>query len=149
MPITAPELTLLTLTGMGVVPYSSRAATQTLEPIQQAGAGIYRDVNGVSRQAGGTSFQKYRSTISCTDQRPFAADGVWPGKQVTVGCIVKLAYQAASDAVPQRTPVSGSEIEENGWVFYRPELSMRVTAFSIQEDEYGAEVGWRMDLEEV
>lgn len=141
--------TVLELVGMGIVPYSTRGATQTLEPIDQDGAGIYRDVNGVLRNAGGTSFQKYKSSITCTDQRPFAIDGVWKGKLVTVKCIQELSYPEASDAVPQRTPVDGSSYTEAGWVHYRPELDMMVLGFQIQTDEYGAEVSWSMQLEEV
>lgn len=148
MTISSPSWTVLELNGMGVVPYSTRAAVQTLEPIEQAGAGIYRDVNGVLRQAGGTSFRKYKSTISCTDMRPFAIDGVWPGKLVTVGCIQTLAYLTAGGS-PQRTPVTGSSFTEGLWTFYRPQLAMMVISFSIQEDEYGAEVGWSMSLEEI
>lgn len=140
--------TVLELTGMGVVPYSSRMATQTLEPIKQAGANVRRDVNGVSRSMGGSQFQKYRSTISCADQRPFASDGVWPGKTVTVGCIAELAY-LTSGGSPARPVVSGSSYTEGAWTFYRPSLTMMVVGFSLQFDEYGAEVSWTMELEEV
>ncbi|MEN6306088.1 MAG: hypothetical protein ABFD96_25405 [Armatimonadia bacterium] len=148
MSFSSPTWTVLELTGMGVVPYSTRQATQSLEPIRQAGASVYRDVNGVLRNAGGTRFQKYRSVISCTDQRPFAVDGVWPGKLVTVGCIATLSYLTSGGA-PQRTPVPGSSLTEGSWTFYRPQLSMMVLRFSLQENEYGAEVGWSMELEEV
>lgn len=146
--IASPTWTLLTLTGIGVVPYSTRAASQTLEPIGQAAANVYRDVNGTLRATGGTSFQKYKSTITCTDQRPVAIDGVWPGRTVTVGCIQTLAY-LTSGGSPARTVVTGSDLIEGDWTFYRPELDMMVVGFSVQEDEYGAEVSWRMDLEEV
>jgi hypothetical protein len=150
MPIVEPELTVLTLTGMGVVPDSTRGAAQTLEPINQAAANLYRDVNGVMRAAGGTQFFKYRSTINCTDQRPFAVDGVWPGKLITVGCIQTLAYLTASGSgSPERDAVAGSEFTEGDWTFYRPELDMMVLSFSVQTDEYGGEVGWQMTLEEV
>lgn len=139
--------TVLVLSGMGVVPYSTRAATQTLEPISQASANVYRDVNGVLRSLDGTSFQKYRSTITCTDQRPFAVDGVWPGKVVTVSCIQTLAYPA--EGTPQRPTSTGGEFTEGDWVFYYPVLDMMVVGFSVQTDEWGATVSWRMDLEEV
>lgn len=140
---------VLVLEGVGVVPYSTRAAKQTLEPISQAGAGVYRDVNGTLRSVANASFNKYKSTISCTDQRPFAVDGVWPGKTVTVSCIATLAYLDQSGATPARTAVTASSVTEGDWIFYRPKLDMMVTGFSIDYDEYGAEVGWRMDLEEV
>lgn len=141
--------TVLQITGIGIAPYSTRAATQTLEPINSASAGIYRDVNGTLHNVGGTSFQKYRSTISCQDQLPAALDGVWPGKVVTVDCIQELAYEDASGASGDRTAVSGSTRTVDGFVFYRPVLSMMVTGFSVQTDEWGADVSWRMDLEEV
>lgn len=146
--IASPTWTLLTLSGFGVVPYSTRGASQTLEPIQQAAANVYRDVNGVLRVTGGTQFQKYKSTISCTDQRPFAVDGIWPGKLVTVGCVATLAYLTSGGSA-QRTAVSGSSFTEGSYTFYRPSLNMMVVGFSIQEDEYGAEIGWQMELEEV
>lgn len=152
MTITEPTWTVLELTGMGVVPYSSRKAQQTLEPIAQAGANIKRDVNGGLHVLGGSQFQKYKSTITCTDQRPFASDGVWPGKVVTVSCIAELAYQGAS-ASPERTPVAGSTYTEgegeHQWFFYRPQLVMMIRSFRLNYDEYGAEVGWTMELEEV
>lgn len=138
--------TVLVLDGIGVVPYSTRAAKQTLEPIQQASANVYRDVNGTLRNVAGSSFLKYKSTISCTDQRPIAIDGVWPGKLVTVSCIQTLAYNSSD---PSRTAVNGSEFTEGGWTFYRPKLDMMVIAFSVETDEWGADVSWRMDLEEV
>lgn len=141
--------TVLELSGIGIVPYSTRGATQTLEPINSASAGIYRDVNGTLRNVGGSSFQKYRSTIQCQDQRPAALDGVWPGKLVTVTCIQELAFEDVTGSAPQRDTVTGSERAEGGWVFYRPVLAMMVTGFSVQTDEYGGEVSWRMDLEEV
>ena len=34
-------------------------------------------------------------------------------------------------------------------MFYRPQLQMLVTGFSVNRDEYGAAVQWQMDLEEV
>lgn len=142
--------TVLTLDGMGIVPYSTRGAVQTLDYYEGAAANIYTDVNGVTRVAGGTQFQKYKSNISCSDQRPIAADGVWPGKIVTVGCIAELAYRT-SEGPPSRTPVEGSEVVDTGsdYTIYRPLLTMMVMNLSIQKNEWGAEVGWSMDLLEV
>lgn len=141
--------TVLELAGIGIAPYSTRAASQSLEPISSAAAGIYRDVNGTLRNVGGTSFQKYRSTITCRDQLPAALDGVWPGKLVTVTCIQELAYEDVTGAAAQRDVVTGTERAEGGWIYYRPVLSMMVVGLSQQTDEWAAEVSWRMDLEEV
>jgi hypothetical protein len=68
--------TVLTLSGIGVPPYSARGLTQTLEPIDAA-AQLRRTVNGALRDFGYTPFRKYRSTISCADQEPPAVYGVW------------------------------------------------------------------------
>ena len=149
MTIVAPEWTVLRITGLGVVPYSTRAATQSLEPIGQAGANIYRDVNGVLRSVGGTTaFQKYRSTISGNDMRPIAVNGVWPGKLVTVQCIATLGYLTAT-ALPARSVVPGSSFIEGDWTFYRPELGMMVLSWSLKEAEYEGAISWSMELEEV
>ena len=149
MTIAAPEWTVLRITGLGIVPYSTRAATQSLEPIGQAGANIYRDVNGVLRTVGGTtSFQKYRSSISCKDMRPVAINGVWPGKLVTVQCIATLAYLTDTE-VPARAVVPGSSCTEGDWTFYRPELSMMILSWSLEEAEYEGAISWSMELEEV
>lgn len=141
--------TVLELIGMGIAPYSTRGAVQSLEPIGSATAGIYRDVNGVLRNVGGTSFQKYKSTINCQDQAPAALDGIWPGKLLTVTCIQELCYPDVTGAGPQRDLVTGSERTVDGFIFYRPILSMMVTGFSLETDEWRGDVSWRMDLEEV
>ena len=83
--------TVLTLSGVGVPPWSARGLTQTLEPIDAA-AQLRRTVNGALRDFGYAPFRKYRSTISCADQEPPAVDGVWPGRTVTVGCVAELSF---------------------------------------------------------
>lgn len=149
MTIASPEWTVLRITGLGVVPYSTRAATQSLEPIGQSAANIYRDVNGVLRSVGGTTaFQKYRSTISGSDMRPIAVNGVWPGKLVTVQCISTLGYLTATEQ-PARSVVPGSSFVEGDWTFYRPELAMMVLSWSLEEAEYEGAISWSMELEEV
>jgi hypothetical protein len=117
--------------------------------IGQAAANIYRDVNGVLRTVGGaTPFQKYRSSISCKDMRPVAVNGVWPGKLVTVQCIATLGYLTAME-LPARSVVPGSSFVEGDWTFYRPELSMMVLSWSLEEAEYEGAISWSMELEEV
>ena len=92
-------------------------------------------------------FRKYKSSISCRDQEPPAIDGVWPGHVVTVECVAELSYPTGGS--PARPVVSGSTRTQGGFVFYRPQLQMRVTGFSANRDEYGADGQWQMDLEEV
>jgi hypothetical protein len=137
--------TLLALFGIGVPPYSARGLTQTLEPIGQA-SNVARTVNGDLIDLSVSSFRKYKSTITGSDQQPPACDGLWPGKQVVVDCIPELAYPVGG--IAQRPDVSGSSREESNFVFYRPQLVMVVIAFSTSKDEYGAVTGWTMNLEE-
>jgi hypothetical protein len=136
--------TVLTLTGIGVPPYSARGLTQTLEPIEQA-ASLQRTINGVLHDLSLSAFRKYKSTITGSDQRPPACDGVWPGKLVEVDCIAELAY--SEGGTPERDAVGGSSVED-GFVYYRPHLTMMVTGFQLSKDEWGAIIGWTMDLEE-
>jgi hypothetical protein len=138
---------VLTLSGIGVPPYSARGASQTLEPIQ-ASQQLRRTVNGELIDISRPEFRKYRSRISCAEQQPPAVDGVWPGQVVTVGCISELSYLTAGGS-PARTPVTGSSRTEGAYTFYRPSLTMRVVTFSQDTDEYGAETSWSLELEEV
>jgi len=142
----AVPLTLLELSGIGVAPYATRGATQTLAPIQQA-ASMLRTVNGDLDDLGLEQFQKFSSTISCNDQLSPACDGVWPGREVTVSCVTELCYKTVG-GTPSRTAVAGSSRTEGDFTYYRPQLVMRVLSFSLSTDEWGAQVGWNMSLEE-
>ena len=137
----------LTLSGIGVPPYSVRGATQTLQPID-ATQQLRRTINGALVDLSRAEFRKYRSTIICTDQQPPAVDGVWPGQIVTVGCISELSYKTAGGS-PSRPVVSGSSRTEGDYTVYRAQLTMRVVSFSQDTDEYGASVSWSLELEEV
>lgn len=139
--------TLLSFSGIGVPPYSARGLNQTLEPIDIA-ASMRRTVNGVLKDISFDGFHKYKTTIACTDQRVPAVDGVWPGKQIVVDCVQELCYLTAGGA-PSRPVVSGSSRTEGDYTYYRPQLTMLVATFSTSKDEYGADVGWTMTLEEV
>lgn len=137
--------TVLSLLGLGVPPYSARGLTQTLEPIDQA-ANVQRTINGELIDLSSAAFRKFKSTISGTDQRPPSCDGLWPGRQIVVDCIEDLAYPEGG--TPQRPVVEGSSFAEAGFTYYRPRLTMVVTDFQLSRDEYGAQVGWSMSLEE-
>jgi len=137
--------TLLVLSGIGVPPYSARGLTQTLEPIEAAG-NLRRTINGKLKDLSVDQFKKYHSSITGIDHNPPAVDGVWEGKVVTVDCVAELCYPEGGS--PARTVVDGSSRTENGFVFYRPRLTMIVTGFSSNQDEWQASVNWTMDLEE-
>jgi hypothetical protein len=140
------DTTVLALWGVGVPPYSARGLSQTLEPIDMS-VDTARDINGALMDLSSSQFRKYKSKVTGTDQQPPAVDGVWPGHVVTVDCVAELC--APEYSLLQRGAVPGSEREETGFTFYRPRLEMMVVGFNTSTDEYGAQVGWEMDLEEV
>jgi hypothetical protein len=139
--------TLLAISGINIPPYSARGITQTLAPIASA-ASLRRTINGSLVDLSASQFRKYASTISCTDQQHPALNGVWPGLQVTVDCVCELSYLTSGGSA-DRTVVPSTSRVEGAYTFYRPRLTMRVMAYDIQTDEYGASVGWSLQLEEV
>ena len=147
-PLSPNAFTLLRMIGIGVPPYSARGLKQSLAPIDQA-ANLRRTVNGSLKDISFDGFQKYKSTVSVTDQRPPNFDGLWPGKTVTIDCVAELSYTPDEGQSRQRPAVPGSEHTEDAHVVYRPRLTMKVMGWSTDTDEYDASVGWSIDLEEV
>ncbi len=139
--------TLLVITPTGVPPFSARGLTQTLEPIEAADQSR-RTVNGDLVDVSDVAFRKFRSIISCVDQDVPALNGIWPGAAVTVECVAELAY-LTSGGPADRTVVAGSSRVDGLFTFYRPQLSMLITGFEVSVDEYGAEIGWTLQLDEV
>lgn len=139
--------TLLILTGMGVPIYSARGLTQ--EIIQfGASAQIRESINGTTYDVSRPQSRKYETTITCNDMRVPAADGVWPGMEVTMECVAELCYP--DGGIQQRPDVTDSLYSQNGFTFYRPILSvMLVEPISWQTDEWNATVGWKMKFREV
>jgi hypothetical protein len=142
-----PPLTLLVISGPGMPTYAARGLTQTLDPVDAAGA-IARTVNGALINLSPSQMRKYRSTISGADCDAPAFDGVWPGAPVTVDCVSELGYLTAGGS-PQRTVVTGSSRTAGAWTYYRPRLNMMVMNYTASTDEYGAAVQWQLDLEEI
>lgn len=140
------ETTILRLHGIGVPPYSARNLSDNLRPIGQAKQ-LYRTVNGRLVDFSVPQFRRYAISIACTDQDPPACDGVWPGQQIIIDCVSELCY-AESTAGPSREVVPGSERTADGFIFYRPRLTVLVTDFNIGKAEYGASVPWQLDAEE-
>lgn len=138
--------TLLVLEGVDLPPYAARGLTQTLDHIDQASS-IQRAINGEPIDFSAPQFRKYKSTITCTDQLTPLPDDLWPGAIVTVSCVADLQFDPSIG--PEHSVVSGSERVDGGRSFYRPILEMVVMSFTTSRDEYGATVGWQIDLEEV
>lgn len=139
--------TLLVLAGIGVAPYSARGLEQTLKPIGGAGQ-LRRTINGELIDLSEPQLRKYTSTISGGDQLSPVINGIWPGLTVTVDCIAELCYPTATGEA-DRPVIAGSSRIEGNFTYYRPRLTMKVMDWQISEDEWGREVGWSLELEEV
>lgn len=138
--------TLLVITGIGLTPYSARGLKQTLEPIEAAKGHLVRTVNGGFLDLSPPQFRKYKSQITCDDMNAPALDGVFEGLAVTVDCVAELPYPTGG--TPNRPVVDDSSREDGAFTFYRPRLDMVVLDWQVTTDEWGAAVGWRLDLEE-
>lgn len=141
------EGTLLVLSSMGVPLYSARGLTQTLTPIEQA-FDQRRDINGTLVDISVSAFRKFKSTITCNDFNAPALDGVFIGQVLTVSCVSELSYPTSGGS-PSRSVVSGSSRTLGAFTFYRPQMNMMVTGFNTSTNEWGADVAWQLDLEEV
>jgi hypothetical protein len=140
--------TLLVITGLGGFQYQARGLTQTLTPINEASDNV-RSVNGTMVDLSNPIFRKYTSKITCTDVDAPPLDNLWPGMAVTVSCAVSLCYQTGRPGSPAREQVSGSSYTQGSFTFYRPVLYMMVKNVSQQFEEWKAENGWTIELEEV
>lgn len=146
------EGTVLVLSGMGVTLYSARGLSQTLTPIAEATA-LERSVNGEMLDFSDDQFRLYASKITCTDQNTPAIDGIWPGVRITVNCVAEISYPTSGGS-PSRAVITDPDSDppsprtEGDFTFYRPQLEMTVMGFNTLTDEWGASVGWELDLEE-
>lgn len=154
--------------------YSGSNCTQTITPIL-AGK-LQRTINGKLIYLGTTTHHKYRTSIMGKDKSPLALDGVWKGEVVKVDFIQRLSQGIPSHykrVTLYRSPVeksvqlfgkegkrmealsiAGSIIDlplnfSGGFVSYRPQMTMMVKDYSLETNEWGHAVGWRLDLEEI
>jgi hypothetical protein len=139
--------TILRISEAALSPYASRGMSQTLNMID-ATADLRRTVNGELRNFSDTVFQKYAAQITGRDQRPPSIDGVWPGRIVTLESMAELSYVTAEGSAT-RSVLTGSSRVEGTLTFYRPVLTMMVTAFDQTFDEFNAAWDWNISLEEV
>lgn len=134
----APELT----------PFSARGLTQTLVEFggSASGALIRETIDGRTIDLTPPWMRKYESTVTCTDGSIPILDGAFRGVLCSVQCACELSYWTGG--TPDRPVVPGSEREEGGVTFYRPELVMRVTAIHRSFQEWQAKNAWQVDLRE-
>lgn len=145
--MTMTNETVLDIDLVPIAAGAARGLKQTLEVISAA-TQLRRTVNGSLVDLSISNFYKYKSTVSGADQLPPAFDGVFPGASVTLKCISELAY-VGSGGSPARSAVSGSDRQEGVFNYYRPELTMRIVSIRTETDEYGAQVSWSIDFEEI
>lgn len=146
--MTALPYSLLSFVELGLPPYSLRGITQSLQPISQA-SNLRRTANADLDDVSDPLFQKYRSTIRCTDQQSPGLDGVWPGRQLTMHCAVELSSEGSTGTTGLfRSAVPNSIREENGFTFYRPILIVRVLDYQKSLVEWAADLAWQLDVEE-
>lgn len=147
-PITPNAFTLLRMVGIGVPPYSARGVSQTLAHIEAA-ANLKRTANGKLVDISFSGFRKYKTSITCSDQRPPNLDGKWPGKIVTIDCVAELSFTPDEGETAQRVAVPGSLRVEGAHTVYRPRLECRVISFTQNADEWAAGVQWTIEAEEI
>jgi len=163
--------TILTLGSLVIPVGAGRGITQTIKPISNGA--LRRTVNGTLKDLTRIENRKFESQIRCTDMATPSMAELWKGNQITVGCIQtlnQLVNPEASSTTLIRDPVSGSVVgfKADGSkltptsvvgrvatfasnierVEFRPSLTMLVVATSFDVDEYAAEEGWSIDLEE-
>ncbi len=167
--------TVLVLGNLEIPIGSGRELTQTLRPIDNGE--LRRTINGTLHDLTREQNRKYESQISGNGQSIIATPAIaelWKGSVVVVSCISKLRQNvnpAVSVITLIRTPVSGTVVgitsagdeidpvsvigyeatfgENVIMVEFRPLLSMMVASTSWDDDEYAAQEGWSIDLEEV
>lgn len=138
---------VLTITGgVNIPPYSTRGATQTLTPIPAA-TQQKRDVNAVLVDIADPLFRKFSSVVTSNDQQ--VPEFVFPGATVVVDCLTELSRKTVGGGAAIRTVVAGSERVDGDYTFYRPQMTMKVVAWNINRDDWGAISSWALSLEEV
>jgi hypothetical protein len=123
--------TVLTLSGIGVVPLSGRGITERLTPL--GNGDLRRTINGTLVDVTLTSHRKFQVSLSGGDVQPPALNGVWRGQATTVQCITELSKAitltsaAAADVLLDRKPVTGSGRAICRLANYEPVIATSVT----------------------
>lgn len=126
-----PPTSLLSITGITIPENAIRGCTVDLSPIPQA-TSLRRDINANYIDTSAEQFRKYQVTITCTDHEAPELTGVWPGHAVTVTLIPFVGVHDDSDSDDDATLT----------------LSCKVKGWRTTRDEYEAETGWVLELEQ-
>lgn len=167
--------TVLKLGSLIIPAGAGRGISQTLKPIDNGD--LRRTVNGELTDLTRIQNRKFESQISVTDMSIPTLSGLWKGDVLSIECISKLNELVSPESAThtiQRDPVTDSikgydssgvkvpllsfggtgnrDLTFDGNVAYiefRPILEMMILSMSFNHDEYEAEAGWTIDLEEV
>ncbi|MBZ9705389.1 hypothetical protein LB543_01425 [Mesorhizobium sp. ESP7-2] len=142
--------TFLRLDPVGVPPYSARGISEAFS--LDGDAQLARTVNNVLIDLGAGEDEKFKLTITCTDQNMPALDGVKRGMELTVDCATEFVYMTAGGS-PSRPAASTTDDPatrtEGAFTLYRPRLIMLVADYQLGFDEWGAACNWSLALIEV
>ena len=140
--------TQLVLSAIDMADFAARGISESLSPIGVS-AQTARSWNGTLVDLSDTTHRKLKAAWRCTDLVPPALNGIWPGQLLTVDCISWLNY-VTSGGSPAHTVVTSSSYTEGALTFYRPRLTMRITApWTADYDEWEAVTAWTLEAEEV
>ncbi|MDR1551670.1 MAG: hypothetical protein LBS14_03270 [Holosporaceae bacterium] len=159
----------------GLPPQSARNCRQELSPIPNGE--FKKSLNGDLLFLASNERRRYRSVISCSDTNVPTIEGIWIGSQINVGCIqylwqtvnagerrVRLIRPAVDGSVcpinevgdtVRFTMVDDGVValsfphEERVFVGFRPWLTMLVTNFIFETNEWGLSGSWKLFLEEI
>lgn len=120
--------TLLRIDSISFVDWAVRGITVTLEPIEQA-ISLARDCRGELVDISLAQFQKYRFSITCTDQDAPVLTDVWPGKVINIDLIPNMGVVNSTEGVVS--------------------LHAMVTRWNVSGEEYEAAVAWQLSGEEI
>lgn len=163
--------TLLKIKGVGFPTFSARGCQQDLALIHDPQL-FRRTINGELLFLGDDGDDKYTSSLTCQDKDIPAISHLPRGAVVEVQCIQYLTQPLEQGKAQCIRPwVEGSltcynskgkkaefKVGKNclvqsslqeGFVRFRPLLKMRILNFRFKIDEWGAKVGWQLELEEV
>ncbi len=143
----ADEFTDLIISPDGPPSFSARGVEQTFEPI--AVAAPVRTVNGNLVNLAPPQFQKFRSTLTCTDVDPPAFSELWVGSIVSVACIEEVGYLTITGNAPFGRTVVRTRIGGD-FTFVRLDLLMMVMEpWRQTRNEAAGTTSWQLVLEEV
>ncbi|MDR3187462.1 MAG: hypothetical protein LBT63_03490 [Holosporaceae bacterium] len=158
----------------GLPPESARNCVQELFPIPSGE--FKKSINGDLLFLETTERKRYKSIITCRDVNSPLVDRIWIGSQITLGCIqnlwqsihpgsveVQLIRPAVEGSIcvvnnfgdPIKFSTSDNQVklyksyEDVIFVCFRPWLTMCVTDFSLETDEWKMQCGWKLVLEEI